>query len=212
MEEKPGFGLEGRPEEKWGNRTEGKAGNGTEERTELGAAAAAENPSGQALVLERFVDTLQKQDDVKFMTRKIVKWMCFCASIFTFCIPAREWTGLRLIAVNILSVGLLSMLYTIDFPVAMKRGAAFNLYWCLRYFPVGRREIYLFLRKRLLRFLGLYGGLAVLLQLIAGALTDSLGPGSLIFPLGVLAVMAAVGFLVIRAHMAKQYKKQVRSL
>ena len=31
MEEKPGFGMEGRPEEKWGN--------GTEERTELGAEA-----------------------------------------------------------------------------------------------------------------------------------------------------------------------------
>ena len=96
------------------------------------------------------------------------------------------------------------MLFTVDFSVEMRPGAVYNIYECLKYFPVGRREICLFLRKRLLRFLGLYGVLSLLIQLAAGALTDSLGPGSLLFPLAALLILALVGFAIIRVHILWQ--------
>lgn len=219
--------MEGRTETgECGGRTEGRTETGkcegrTEGRTETGVGdgrvetrtetektdvrpdAGGEGQPGREFVMERFVDVLQKQDDVKFLMRRLVKWMCFGASLCTFLVPAQGWK-LPLILLNALSVGMLSMLFTVDFSVEMRPGAVYNIYECLKYFPVGRREICLFLRKRLLRFLGLYGVLSLLIQLAAGALTDSLGPGSLLFPLAALLILALVGFAIIRVHILWQ--------
>ncbi len=175
-------------------------------------------PSGQTARLEHFVDTLQEQDDTMFLMRKVAKWPCLFASVLACVIPAgsAQAKGLELSTVlmgmNAFFVGMLSMLFSLDFPVAMRRGAVFNLYETLKFFPVGRLEIYMFLRKRLLRYLSLYGGLTFSLRLIAGAMTDSLKPESLVFPFIVWLVLALVGCFVIRVGMAWRYRKQVRSL
>lgn len=169
--------------------------------------------AGQMTRLECFVHTMEEQDDAMFLIKKVVKWMCFFASVFCLGISTVEWTsGTVLMGVDAFFVGMLSMLYTIDSPVAMRRVEAINLYECLKYFPVGRLEIYMFLRKRLLHFLSLYGGLVVSLRLIIGATTDSLSLGSLIFPLVVWLLLALVGFSMIRVRLVWRYRKKIRSL
>lgn len=169
--------------------------------------------AGQMTRLERFVHIMEEQDDAMFLMKKVVKWMCFFASVFCLGISIVEWTpGTVVMGIDALFMGMLSMLYTIDSPVVMRRVVTRNLYECLRYFPVGKLEIYKFLRKRLLHFLSLYGGLAVSLRLIIGATTDSLGVSSLIFPLVVWLLLAIVGFSAIRVRSAWRYRKKVRSL
>lgn len=174
--------------------------------------------AGQMTRLERFIHTLQEQDDTMFLMRKVVKWVCYCVSVFCCGLPMdnTQPQGLQLstviVGMNIFYMGVLSMVYTVDSPVAMKRGVVLNLYECLKYFPVGRMEIYSFLRKRLMRFLGLYGFMVVLIRLIVETMADSLSLGSLIFPLVVWLLLALVGFSMIRVRLAWRYRKKVRSL
>lgn len=175
--------------------------------------------AGQMTRLERFVHTLQEQDDTMFLMRRVVKWMCFFVSVFS-CGLIMYGTQINqllqlstvIVGMNILSMGVLSMVFALDFPVIMGRGVTLNLYECLKYFPVGRMEIYSFLRKRLLRFLSLYGLLEVLIWLIMGAMADGLSLGSLLFSLVVWLLLALVGFSMIRVRLAWRYRKKVRSL
>ena len=163
--------------------------------------------------LERFVHTMEEQDDAAFLMKKVVKWMCFFPSVFCLGFLTVEWTSITVVmGIDALFMGMLSMLYTLDSPVVMRGAVTRNLYECLKYFPVGRLEIYMFLKKRLLRFLSVYGGFAVLFRLIMGAMGDSLSLGSLIFPLIVWLLLALVGFSMIRVRLAWRYKKQARSL
>ena len=220
-EGKMGDKMEGMPENKTGdnpnNRRKDKRGGGMKDKMEAGKrdkpTERMKNSPGQSQVLERFVHTLNEQDDTAFLLKRIVRWMCFFASVFVLGFTIEEWTPrIMLMGMNAFFVGMLSMIYTLDSSVTMRRGVVLNLYECLKYFPVGRLEIYHFLRKKLLRFLGLYGGTAVLLRLITGVLTHSLGPDSLLLSLIVWLMLALVGFSVIRVRMAWRYKKQVRSL
>lgn len=169
--------------------------------------------AGQMTRLERFVHTMEEQDDATFLMKKVVKWMCFFPSVFCLGFLTVEWTSITVVmGIDAFFMGMLSMLYTLDSPVVMRRAVTRNLYECLKYFPVGRLEIYRFLRKRLLHFLGVYGGLAVSLRIIIGAMTDSFGLESLIFPLLIWILLALVGFSVIRVRLAWRYRKKVRSL
>ncbi len=171
---------------------------------------------GQISRLEHFEKMLQEQDDTMYLLRRILKWVCLLISV-TVCSFTDIGQGRRLLAtvamvMNIFTMGLLSMAYTLDVPVAMRRNAVFNLYEALKYFPVDRLEIYMFLRKRLLRFLSLYGALAFPLRLMAEALAGSLGISSLVAPLVVWLMLAAAGGVMIRVGMARRYRKKVRSL
>ena len=175
--------------------------------------------AGQMTRLESFIHTLQEQDDTMFLMRRVVKWMCLCVSAFSCSIimygnQINQMLQLSTVAVgmNILSMGVLSMVFALDFPVIIGRGVTLNLYGCLKYFPVGRLEIYSFLRKRLLRFLSLYGLLEVLIWLILGAMEGNLSLGSLIFSLVVWLLLALVGFSMIRVHLVWRYRKKIRSL
>lgn len=169
--------------------------------------------TGQMTRLERFVHTMEEQDDATFLMKKVVKWMCFFPSVFCLGFLTVEWTSITVVmGIDAFFMGMLSMLYTLDSPVVMRGAVTRNLYECLKYFPVGRLEIYAFLRKRLLRFLSVYGGFAVLFRLIMGAMADSLSLGSLIIPLVLWLALALVGFSVIRVHLVWRYRKQVRSL
>lgn len=168
--------------------------------------------AGQMTRLERFVHTMEEQDDAVFLMKNVVKWMCFFPSVFCLGFLTVEWKpGTVVMGIDALFMGMLSMLYTLDSPVVMRGAVTRNLYECLRYFPVGRLEIYAFLRKRLLRFLSVYGGFAVLFRLITAAMADSLGLDSLIFPLVVWLLLALVGFAVIRVRLAWRYRKKIRN-
>lgn len=147
--------------------------------------------------MERFVDTLEKQDENGYLMRKIAKWILFCVSMLWFIVPTE-------VAGNIwhtgCMMGMFAVSFTVFFPVTVGPGAAIGLQECLKYFPVGGREIHCFLRGKLLRFLGLYGGTGLLLQMFTAMISGLFGLGTFVYPFVALLAVALAGFWMIRVR------------